>query len=195
MRGHAITFLVALLAGIPAGATEIYRWVDEDGVVHFSDTKPADEEVNVLYVGSTNPPGYEPAEDPYSIRNQADRINLTWSRLEDERDKRREVRREQAARRPLTVYAPYDPYDDAYHYSYYRPGFRPPFRPPHRPDNRPVRPLPVIRGQVTAMDELGLTGPRPHSINSGRHLARVESSADFLDLARNPPPRAVPLRQ
>jgi len=35
MRGLILT--VFLFGGAVAGATEIYRWVDDDGVVHFSD--------------------------------------------------------------------------------------------------------------------------------------------------------------
>ena len=32
-----IGLLAGAIAGGPAAAQDIYRWVDEDGVVHFSD--------------------------------------------------------------------------------------------------------------------------------------------------------------
>ena len=174
--------LATLAVATHVDAAEIYKWVDEEGVIHFSDTKPVDAaSVESLRVHQTNAPDYNPADDPYSIRNQAKRIGETWERLEKERDERQEKRREEELRQPTFVYQPYDPYYAGYRYPYYRPGIRP-----------PSRPGPTIRRQATALDELGLSGPRPHSINSGAHHARVSSSANFLDVARNSPPRPVP---
>ena len=184
-----ILLVIAPMFAAGAHAGEIYKWLDDDGVVHYSDTKPADESnVELLVVGKTNPPGYDPADDPYSIANQAERIGETWSRLEDEKEARRKKRREESARPPAYAYRPYDPYYDRYRYPHYRPGWHPPAHPGYRPPQGPT-----IRRQVTALDTLGLTGARPHSINSGRHHARVESSASFLDTVRNAPPRPVPL--
>lgn len=185
-----LLLIPAVFFAINAGAGEIYRWVDENGVVHFSDTKPADDtEVESLQIGRTNPPDYDPSQDPYSIRNQAERIGETWSRLEEEKQARRDKRREEALREPVYAYRPYDPYYDRYRFPYYRPGLRPPSYPGYRP------PLqgPTARRQVTALDTLGLSGTRPHSINSGRHVARVESSANFVDAIRRAPARPVPL--
>ena len=182
--------LFLLAANVQAG--DIYKWVDEDGVVHFSDTRPADDtHVESLYMGRTNPPDYDPSKDPYSIANQAERIGETWSRLEEEREARREKQREDAQQQPTYAYQPYDPYYAHYRYPYYRPGLRPPSHPGYRPPFQG----PIVRRQVATLDTLGLSGTRPHSINSGRHAARVESSASFLDAVRNAPPRPVPLEQ
>ena len=187
-----IVLVTLVLFAANASADEIYKWVDEDGVVHFSDTKPPDNtDVERLYLGRTNPPDYDPAEDPYSIAKQAERIGETWSRLEEERDARREKQREEALRQPTYVYQPYDPYYDRYRYPYYRPGIRPPSYPGYRPPFQG----PTVRRQVRALDTLGLSGARPHSINSGRHAARVESSANSLDAVRSAPPRPVPFEQ
>lgn len=44
LAGRILSILVAVLAGIlchAALATEVYTWTDKDGVLHFSDTKPA----------------------------------------------------------------------------------------------------------------------------------------------------------
>lgn len=179
----AVTIVVFAFVS-KAMASDIYRWVDDDGVVHFSDTAPADEtNVERLRVNSANPTDYDPADDPYSIRKQAERIGEIWSRLEERREKRREKRREAAERQPIYAYQP------DYPYRYYPPGYYVPGRPGHRP----VRPGPTIRRQVSALDELRLSGPRPYSINSTAHYQRVSSSAGFLDSVRRPaPPRPVP---
>lgn len=180
----AATAMVAIAFVSNAHAADIFRWVDEDGVVHFSDTAPVDDTaVERLRVDDANPSDYDPADDPYSIRQQAERIGETWSRLEERREKRRVKRREEAERQPVVVYQPYYPY------RYYAPGYYVPGRPGHRP----VRPGPTIRRQANALDELALTGPRPYSINSTAHHQRVSSSAGFLDSVRRPaPPRPTP---
>lgn len=183
--GHlAFVAIIAIMFTATASASDIYRWVDEDGVVHFSDTAPADDrDAERLRLNGSNPPDYDPVDDPYSIRNQAKRIGETWSRLEEQLEERREKRREQAERQPVVVYEPYYPYRN------YRPGYFVPRRPGHRP----VPPGPTVRRQVAALDELQLTGPRPHSINSGGHHERVSSSESFLESVRRPaPPRPTP---
>jgi hypothetical protein len=182
----AATAMVAIAFVSNASAADIFRWVDDDGVVHFSDTAPAgDTKVERLRVDSANPPDYDPADDPYSIRNQAERMGETWSRLEERREERRETRREAAERQPVLVYPPYYPYP----YRYYAPVINLPGRPGHRP----IRPGPTIRRQVSTLDELQLMGSRPHSINSSAHHQRVSSSAGFLDsVRRSAPPRPKP---
>ena len=96
-RVTTLATLAALMAG-SAGATEIFTWTDEDGVVHYSDTKPAeDQSVETLVVNRTNPPDYDPAEDPYSIANQAKRTNERWEAVEKAREERAEKREALAA--------------------------------------------------------------------------------------------------
>ena len=94
MRVPILTVAVVLLLSVwttTATASEIYQWMDEDGVVHFSDTRPADGAVvTTLRVQATNPPDYDPVDDPYSIRNQAERTNSTWTELEKAREERQE---------------------------------------------------------------------------------------------------------
>ncbi len=159
----ALVLLSAWATG--ANASEIYQWTDEDGVVHFSDTTPENGAVVItLRVQGKNPSDYDPLEDPYSIRNQATRTNAMWTELEKAREEREEKRREEAERISRFAPAPYDPY--LYYsraaYSYFaHPGRR--LR--HQPK--------LARRQFHALVELELTGPRPHSINSGAHHARV----------------------
>ena len=149
-----------------ATASEIYQWTDEDGVVHFSDTTPENgAAVITLRIQARNPPDYDPIDDPYSIRNQAERTNSTWTELEKAREERQEKRREEAEQNLRYAPAPYDPY-----LYYSRPAY---FSHP----GRHLRHQPKLaRRQLHALEELGLTGPRPHSINSGAHHARVLKS-------------------
>ena len=162
-----VAVLVLLSAGTAVATTpEIYQWTDEDGVAHFSDTAPENEAVvTTVRVQATNPPDYDPVEDPYSIRNQAERTNATWTELEKAREERQEKRREVTERYLRYAPAPYDPY-----LYYSRPAY---FSHPGRyPHHRPK----LARRQHRALEELGLTGPRPYSINSTTHHARIQKT-------------------
>ena len=77
---HLITFLVTLLLGGLAAtavpAQEIYRWVDENGVVNFSDTAPAarSRSVSTVAVEDTRSSDYDPEADIYNVEAQAERM-------------------------------------------------------------------------------------------------------------------------
>jgi hypothetical protein len=145
--GNRLPLLIvgAFLCG-ESHADEVFHWVDDNGVMHFSQWAPDDvENIATLAIQKTNPPDYSPQEDPYSIRNQAQRINETWAALEALREKRREKDRDE--NRQATQYRP--PADVDYRYVtplvYYRPV--------HRPDNRPgyrPKPSPHIKRAVPA---------------------------------------------
>ena len=162
--------LIPLISGNSALAGEIFHWVDEDGVLNFSDWAPANGNVQVakLVVNDSNPPGYDPNEDQNSILEQAERMNIRWAELqerqEDRRKQRRELEEQQRRLQPVEYGYPY--YSDSY--LYYRPALRPGIG--HR------LPFRVQTLQFAALDQLGLTGPRPHSINSSAHLARINAT-------------------
>lgn len=173
----AIVILVTLVSQ-RAHATDIYHWVDDEGVAHFSDTRPNDDSgVRTLQVNHSNPTGYDPDEDPYSIANQAKRINDKWSALADQREQRQKARRERVQtvvqHRP-SRYAGWRYYD--------WPG---PYQPPYSA-KPPWRQLPAIRRQTNLLETLGLSGPRPYSINSSAHHARVKRSNNFLSTRTTP---------
>jgi glutaredoxin len=44
----AVSILLMALLGLSASAQEVYKWTDDQGVVHFSDRKPADHSAQVL---------------------------------------------------------------------------------------------------------------------------------------------------
>ena len=71
------TALAALAFGATAPAATIHTWVDEDGVRHFSDVAPDDNNDSERF-DIKNVPAADPASDYYSIANQ-------WARIRDER--------------------------------------------------------------------------------------------------------------
>lgn len=148
--------IAAALAGLAVGnhvrADEVFHWVDENGVVHFSQWAPDDvANISTVVVSGDNPPGYDPLEDPYSVRNQAERVNKTWQALEERKEERLEKKRE-ARQSPGNYPAPpyYDPYAYRSPYAFYGPIYRP-IRPPQQrpPHVRPphVRP-PHVRPPI-----------------------------------------------
>lgn len=91
--------MLASVAGNRAHAYEIFKWVDENGVVHFSESRPeaAPAPVEKLYIPATNPPGYDASEDYWSVLNQAARIGEQWMALE------KELEEEEARERALAA--------------------------------------------------------------------------------------------
>ncbi len=92
-RGLACCAVLALLAAGSAGAREIHRWVDENGVVHFSDVQPADRETRRLdladpapEIGPAAPAAPAPAVEPA--------LSAAEQRRQDIRE-RREARAEE----------------------------------------------------------------------------------------------------
>lgn len=184
-RRLALGVTVAILAGAIANAAtggEVYRWVDEDGRVHYSDTKPRhDEPVTVVEIEIAEPADYDPAADPNSILNQAAQIHQTWLDLEEARRARAQQRIDARAHSPRPLPEPaYDGYLEYARYPYY------PVWPVGRPDYRPG----TGRDQLHALYTLDLLGPRPASINSGAHLELVDRS-QLLPLVP-PAPRPQP---
>jgi hypothetical protein len=161
----AVAAILAAGSHTVAHASEIYRWVDEDGVVHYSDTKPA-EAFATLQLEDTRPTDYDPAEDFYSIVNQARRLNETLVELATVRQEREERRRVEAQETAFTEPATYEPYRYAAYPFYYSPSVV-------NYSNHPIR---RAQQQFRVLDELALTQPPAYSINSGVHRARVERS-------------------
>lgn len=96
----AMTAVFAAAAAHPAAGGEIYKWIDANGVVNYSESRPADPaapRVETLYIGDTNPAGYDPAADYWSIVNQAERIAAEWTALREEREAEEAHQRARAA--------------------------------------------------------------------------------------------------
>jgi len=154
---------VILLCNIclPAAATTVLRWVDADGVTHFSDTPPVDnaEVVTELEFRDSLPTVAE--DDYYSIANQ-------WNRMREEREAKTKLALEKAKIRlsesAATAYT--EPVED---YATYYPAYIFPYRRhhTHRPGLQPRRDRPARTGhRVTARD--GRAGGAQHSRNPSR---------------------------
>ena len=151
---RVISMLIMLQYCSYLSAAEVFTWQDENGVTHFSQWAPDDvRDVSKLVVHTNNPPNYDPLDDPYSIRNQAERTNETWKELEARKEERRERLRKEQEQNVRNSPQPYD-----YYYSYRQPRsywpihrpiyppVRPPTRPPgHRPTPLPVHPIAPVR--------------------------------------------------
>lgn len=144
--------LAGLLAA-PAHATEVYRWVDENGVTHFTENPPPG--VAADRVSRTDVPDIESsgiaAESAYDTEAHAERMAEWRAGLEAEREEARERERERAERearqQPVVV-------QESARAVWWPPGYlrpphhRPPHhgpdRPPFRPPHRPPRPEPPV---------------------------------------------------
>ena len=147
-----------------SNASEIYKWVGEDGVVHYSDTRPKNEaSVTTLQLRELNPEDYDPATDPYSILNQAKRMNESWTERvaaqQNARSRSEEAGEEGSYASPSD--APFTYYPAMTYY---------PVVLPLR--ERRLNPR-AARQQLNALSAFDLAGRRSESINSGVHRERV----------------------
>jgi TolA-binding protein len=137
--------LLALLVAGPLSAATVYKTVDENGVVSYSDTAPASEqeaEVMVIDVPAS--------QDSESAQEQLEAMRETTDRMVADRQQREkhraEMRKLQAESEPQVIEygAPADSggiYTGYYPYPVYRPGgYRP--RPTHPIARPPLRPRP-----------------------------------------------------
>jgi Domain of unknown function (DUF4124) len=112
-------WFVLLLCSIPlhAAATVIHRWVDDEGVTHFSDAPPAGGEVDVATIELDDdfPTVADANADYYSIANQ-------WKRMREERDAKDRLKLEKARIRvdesAAAVYTEPPPGDETYYGGY-----------------------------------------------------------------------------
>jgi hypothetical protein len=143
MKSFGVNLLfLAIFCAAPAFATEVYRWVDKNGVVNFSQNPPPEKVsgAKMITLEDDPPPGYDPEEDLYGVEAQAERMALLREQMAKKREMERERQLNSATQSPV-------PYQQPDQYGYpiygqwpYYPGFRPPVKP--RP---PVRPEPYLK--------------------------------------------------
>ena len=124
-----ILVLLAMIAGTTAHADGIYYWLDENGVPNFSQMRPDGKTLDVseLYLADTTPPDYDPDEDRYGVREQAERMNALREEMEQRREDARE-REEYAARQQVVQYR--EPVRSYSHGIWFPPVYpRPPYKP------------------------------------------------------------------
>ena len=92
-RFATVVFAIAVVAVAPAAA-RVYKWVDEDGSTHYSQSKPPDRQVQEMSFGSGWTSGIEGGKDCQGLICRA-------ARLEADREKREraaQTQRDKAAR-------------------------------------------------------------------------------------------------
>jgi hypothetical protein len=126
--GIGLAFL-ALLASPPAVATEIFHWVDENGVSNFSSTPPPGlaGEVSKMTLEDTTPPDFDPEEDRYGVAAQAERMASLREELAEKREARRDRQSNTQQQQPVQYSDPYRYGNNGYWGSGYYP--RPPVTP------------------------------------------------------------------
>ena len=134
-----ILALLAALASTSAAATEIYHWLDENGIPNFSQEHPDGNipDVSILYLADTTPSDYDPEEDRYGVQAQAERMNALREEMEQRRNAIRERQRITAQQQLVQYREPVPRYSLGYWF--------PPIhaRPPHKPQPPIVMPTPT----------------------------------------------------
>ena len=140
-------WLAATLCAPLLPAATVYRSVDANGVVSFSDTQPADAaEVETLVIEVQQPQLTETEQERLeAMRETTDRMAADRQAREQQRaELRQQAARQQAAQPPTTYVIDSGGYPLYYPYIVRRPGWYRP-RPDHpiaRPPMRPGQPVP-----------------------------------------------------
>ena len=150
MNAHPTWLITGLLLATAgwqeASAFELYHWVDENGIKHFSQWKPEEESADVveLTVEDNAPAGYDPGEDRYNLAATQAAMEDVWN---EHNRRREESMNRRAAERDSTVNVVH--YEEPYAYSdHWYAGYpvfpaHPPFPRPPKPPMRP-HPAPPI---------------------------------------------------
>ena len=143
--------LLSVLWSASALATTVYKTVDENGVVSYSDTPPVEEvPVETLVIDVQAPQLSETAQDQLeAMRETTDRMVADRQQREKHRAELRQQQAQGQAPSQAVQYSNPDSYTGIssgyYPYPIYRPGHRPrPVHPIVRPPLRPHQPANVI---------------------------------------------------
>jgi len=135
--------LLAMITSTKVAAAEIYHWVDENGVPHYSQVRPVDDIPNVSMqkLEDTTP---DQVDDVYNLEAHEKRMTAWREERDKERKEARERKRKIAEQQPIKQSEPYRDYSRSFWYPpiYNRPPYRPPYRPPHKPQPPVVNPRP-----------------------------------------------------
>lgn len=160
-----------------ASAAQVYTWVDDSGVTHFSETPPAEHiaDTQLIDITPTEAPASNADNDFYSVVNQADRMEAR--RLENEKlaAEKQQANAEASKARAEAAAIQQGSYNDSaddnsrYYPAYpYYPGYgRHPGRPGH--GHKPVHPVhPVYSRPKNPRTSLGKTPGMPGQSGSWR---------------------------
>lgn len=96
--------LIAVLAGMfchAAPATEVHKWTDENGVIHFSDTKPLNTETRTVEINDAQQTSYSQPPPAAPQQPTADSADQPLSAAEQKRKnmaEKRQLQREEQAK-------------------------------------------------------------------------------------------------
>ena len=174
--GICLPILLTLSVSLTSAA-QVYTWVDDSGVTHFSETPPAERatDTQLIDITPTAAPASNADNDFYSVVNQADRMETR--RLENEKlaaEKKQasaeasKARTEAAAIQQRSYYDSADDNNRYYPvYPYYPPYGHHPGRPGH--GHKPVHPVhPVYPRPKNPRTSLGKTPGMPGQSGSWR---------------------------
>jgi hypothetical protein len=110
MRIPAVLALLCLLAAAPAWADAIYKWVDDQGVVHYSNTRPVKQKVEVVAEDRVSTIQSEPAatRPAASGRAETDYLARRVALLERELAAQRQAVQAASASESRAMQADYD---------------------------------------------------------------------------------------
>ncbi len=142
-RCSAVCFCaLVLVAAGPLQAVEVYRWVDDDGVINFSQMAPIQSvnAVNRLTLIETLLVSADPHDNPYAIEQTAQRTREIRAGMDERREARRERQRaRELAEQYAALYEQH--YSQPVRYAIwprrYGPDHYPDHYPAHYPDNYP----------------------------------------------------------
>ena len=136
-----------LLPALPVAALEIYHWVDEDGVAHYSQWRPElpEQPVETLELEGARPADHDQADDIYDVEATDQYVQTRRDELEQRREERRAEQREERQReirlqQAITAQQMLQDAAGPPVFGWYPvyPGYRPP--PPDHPPHWPVKP-------------------------------------------------------
>ena len=129
---RTITLTLAFFLGASqALAYDVYHWVDEEGVPHYSQEAPEDpiEGVRKIQLEDATPADLDPDEDIYGVQQQADRMAALRKDMQQRRDAAKE-RQRNSPQPGMVIYQ--NAYPSYSHRIWLPPAYpRPPVRPEH----------------------------------------------------------------
>ncbi|HLF31249.1 MAG TPA: DUF4124 domain-containing protein [Xanthomonadales bacterium] len=150
-RATRVGILLGSLLAAPLAASEIYHWVDANGVHNYSQWAPSEaiDGVSRQIIVDADPPDRDPDEDLYAVDATAKQMQALWDEIEQRREQQRQPPPQAIDRVEAQQQEPY----------YALPGWygRPVNRPGNKPGNRPPRP-PELPEELPATSTLKRPG-------------------------------------
>lgn len=136
-KGITVVFLL-VITSTKLAASEIYHWVDENGVQHFSQYRPAGNipDVSELQLGDSVVSGNDQVTDVYNIDAHEKHMAAWREERKQKREDARERKRQVAQQQPVKYTQPGPYYSRSY---WYPPIYN---RPPIKPEPPIVLPSP-----------------------------------------------------